>query len=121
MEIYGEWGRQIREIRSTQSFSTMNTLAANFGIGTATAIDSIVVRWPSGMRTKLDAPAINTTHIIPEAECLLAEETITAAGPTAICPGASVVLRDLTVLLPIPGAMERPLKTLPLQHPVPIT
>ncbi|MCB0650476.1 MAG: VCBS repeat-containing protein [Saprospiraceae bacterium] len=93
VEIYGEWGRQIREIRSTQSFSTMNTLAANFGIGTATAIDSIVVRWPSGMRTKLDAPAINTTHIIPEAECLLAEETITAAGPTAICPGASVVLQ----------------------------
>ncbi|KAA3622771.1 MAG: T9SS C-terminal target domain-containing protein [Bacteroidetes bacterium] len=92
VEIYGEWGRQIREIRSTQSFSTMSSLAAYFGIGQSTAIDSIVVRWPSGMRTKLDNPDINTTHIIPEAECLLDPSTISAEGATEICPGSSVAI-----------------------------
>lgn len=92
VELYGEWGRQIREVRSTQSFSTMSSLATYFGIGTSTAIDSVVVRWPSGMRTKLENPDINTTHVIPEAECLLDPSTITAEGSTEICPGASVVL-----------------------------
>ncbi len=92
VELYGAWGRQIREVRSTQSFSTMSSLATYFGVGTATAIDSIVVRWPSGMRTKLENPEINTTHIIPEAECLLDPSTITAMGATEICPGSSVVL-----------------------------
>ena len=48
VEIYGAWGKQIREIRSGQGFSHMSTMNAHFGIGTASGIDKVIVRWPSG-------------------------------------------------------------------------
>ncbi|MCB0705472.1 MAG: VCBS repeat-containing protein [Saprospiraceae bacterium] len=92
VEIHGSWGIQIREIRSGQSFSPMSTLNAHFGLGQATAIDEIVVKWPSGMVTVLQNPDINTQHIIYETDCLLAGSTVTADGPTSLCPGESVTL-----------------------------
>jgi hypothetical protein len=49
VEIYGAWGKQIREIRSGQGFSHMSTMNAHFGIGTASGIDKVIVRWPSGV------------------------------------------------------------------------
>ena len=48
VEIYGSWGKQIREIRNGQGFSHMSTMNAHFGIGTASGIDKVIVRWPSG-------------------------------------------------------------------------
>ncbi|WP_367391796.1 FG-GAP-like repeat-containing protein [Lewinella sp. LCG006] len=90
--IYGEWGMQMREVRSGQSFSPMSSLCAHFGIGEATSIDSLVINWPSGIRTVLENPAINTMHNVLEASCTLPAETIEVLGSTAICPGAMVEL-----------------------------
>lgn len=92
VEIHGSWGIQIREIRSGQSFSPMSSLTAHFGIGQATAIDQIIVKWPSGIITTLDNPGINSTHNIPEAECLLPGSAINVIGNTSICEGESVTL-----------------------------
>lgn len=66
VEIHGAWGMQSREVRSGQSFSPMSSLNTHFGIGTATAIDKIVVKWPSGLTSTLMNPSINTTHQITE-------------------------------------------------------
>ncbi|MEM7101478.1 MAG: FG-GAP-like repeat-containing protein [Bacteroidota bacterium] len=92
VEIYGDWGIQIREVRSGESFSPMSTLTTHFGIGTSTAITQIVVKWPSGMVSVVDNPDINTTIVIPEAGCVLAESTILSDGPTEVCAGESIVL-----------------------------
>ncbi|MEZ4856797.1 MAG: FG-GAP-like repeat-containing protein [Gelidibacter sp.] len=59
IEIYGEWGKQIREVRSGESYGTMNSLMTHFGLGTATEITKIVVKWPSGTVDQLLAPNIN--------------------------------------------------------------
>ncbi|MFN7295261.1 MAG: CRTAC1 family protein, partial [Bacteroidota bacterium] len=48
VEIYGAWGKQIRDVRSGVGFRYMGTLNAHFGLGTASNIDSVIVRWPSG-------------------------------------------------------------------------
>ncbi|HMI06596.1 MAG TPA: FG-GAP-like repeat-containing protein [Flavobacterium sp.] len=48
IEIYGAWGKQIRDIRSGEGFGYMCTLDAHFGIGAATSIDKVVIKWPSG-------------------------------------------------------------------------
>lgn len=48
VEVYGAWGMQIRNVQSGNGFRYMNTMNAHFGIGTATEIDSILVKWPSG-------------------------------------------------------------------------
>src|SRR5690606_31790695 len=46
VEIHGDWGIQIREVRAGQSFSPMSSLTVHFGLGTSTSIDSIVIKWP---------------------------------------------------------------------------
>lgn len=66
VEIYGSWGKQIRDIRSGEGFKYMNTLNAHFGIGTATTIDSVYVKWPSGHIDILVEPEINQSHTVIE-------------------------------------------------------
>ena len=44
----------------------MNTLNAHFGIGTATEIDSIIIKWPSGIEDSYPNPTINEPFVIVE-------------------------------------------------------
>ncbi len=65
VEIYGAWGKQIRDIRSGEGFEFMSTLNAHFGIGTATVIDEIKIIWPSGTVDVITNPSSNQTlHVI---------------------------------------------------------
>lgn len=65
VEIYGSWGKQIRDIRSGEGFRYMHSLNAHFGIGTETAIDEIRVIWPSGTVDVIENPSSNSTqHVI---------------------------------------------------------
>ena len=66
VEIYGAWGKQIRDVRSGDGFAHMNTLNVHFGIGTATEIDSVRVLWPSGHVDVVDSPSINDAVTIIE-------------------------------------------------------
>lgn len=66
VEIYGTWGKQIRDVRSGDGFANMNTLNAHFGIGAATAIDSVRVIWPSGHVDVVEDPTINGPLTIVE-------------------------------------------------------
>ena len=59
VEIYGAWGKQIRDIRSGEGFKYMSTLNAHFGIGTATEITQVVIIWPSGVVDVINNPNIN--------------------------------------------------------------
>jgi len=92
VEIHGDWGVQIREVRSGESFSPMSSLTTHFGIGQSTEIDQIIIRWPSGIITSVDDPAINTTHLLLEAECVLDPSEIVLDGENVICPGESVTI-----------------------------
>lgn len=65
VEIYGAWGKQIRDIRSGEGFEYMSTLNAHFGIGTATAITQIKIIWPSGIVDVVTNPSSNQIlHVI---------------------------------------------------------
>ncbi|WP_432671590.1 FG-GAP-like repeat-containing protein [Flavobacterium sp. SM2513] len=80
VEIYGTWGKQIREIHSGDGFKYMSSLNAHFGIGTHTAITKIVVKWPSGIEDVIYNPAINSrVHIIEESTVLNTENFANAA------------------------------------------
>lgn len=92
LEIYGDWGLQIRECRSGESFAPMSTLNVHFGIGQATSIDSVVVSWPSGVQTTIANPGINQLNVIPEASCVFEAAPINASGSTTICDGDAVTL-----------------------------
>lgn len=66
VEIYGAWGKQIREIRSGSGFSHQSTLNAHFGIGTANQITKIRVLWPSGIVDEIINPTINQATMVVE-------------------------------------------------------
>lgn len=65
VEIYGTWGKQIRDIRSGEGFRYMSSLNAHFGIGSANSISQVIIRWPSGVVDVINNPSINQSlHII---------------------------------------------------------
>ncbi|PVW13311.1 FG-GAP-like repeat-containing protein [Marixanthomonas spongiae] len=75
VEVYGSWGKQMREVRSGQGFSHMNSLSAHVGIGNSTEIDKITITWPSGTVDQLENPDINTLHEVEEGSSPLAINT----------------------------------------------
>lgn len=65
VELYTANGRQIRNVQSGVGFKYMHTLNVHFGIGTQTAIDSILIKWPSGTIDNIINPDINSTvHVV---------------------------------------------------------
>ncbi|MGX7666843.1 FG-GAP-like repeat-containing protein [Flavobacterium pedocola] len=77
IEIYGSWGKQIRDVRSGEGFEYMSTLNAHFGIGTATQVSQVIIRWPSGIVDTITNPAPNQNLNVIEGSTLgLAENTL---------------------------------------------
>jgi len=70
VEIYGAFGKQIREIHSGDGFKYMSSLNAHFGIGAATAITQIIIKWPSGTVDTINNPTINTRVNVVEGSTL---------------------------------------------------
>ena len=66
VEIYGPFGKQIRDIRSGEGFRYMSTLNAHFGIGTNTTISQVIIKWPSGIVDVINNPNINETLSVIE-------------------------------------------------------
>ena len=59
VELYGTWGKQIRDVKSGEGYGLVNTFTQHFGIGVSTQIDKVVVRWPSGIVDEILNPEIN--------------------------------------------------------------
>lgn len=66
VEIYGAFGKQIRDVRSGEGFKHMSTLNVHFGIGQATAITQVIIRWPSGIVDVIQNPAVNQSLVVIE-------------------------------------------------------
>ncbi|WP_246282505.1 FG-GAP-like repeat-containing protein [Flavobacterium agri] len=70
VEIYGSWGKQIRDIRSGEGFEYMSTLNAHFGLGSATTVDQVIIRWPSGVVDTIQNPTSNQLLSVVEGSSL---------------------------------------------------
>jgi hypothetical protein len=70
VEIYGAFGKQIRDVRSGEGFRYMSSLNVHFGIGQATAITQVIIRWPSGIIDTINNPSINSTLFVTEGSTL---------------------------------------------------
>ena len=70
LEIYGAFGKQIRDIRSGEGFKYMGSLNAHFGIGQATTITQLIIRWPSGIVDTYNNPTINQRLLAVEGSTL---------------------------------------------------
>lgn len=90
IEIYGDWGVQIREQRSGESYSPMSSLNISFGTGNSQTVDSLKVKWPSGIITVLKDLEVDSTYVIPEISCLDASYT-NDTEQFEICPGDTIL------------------------------
>jgi len=70
--ITGDFGMQMREVRSGTGFSHMSSLVTHFGLGISTGVDQIEIFWPSGIVDVIENPTISTQHIYVEGEHQLA-------------------------------------------------
>ncbi len=91
VEIHGPWGIQIREVRAGESYGIQNSLTQYFGIGTETAVEYVVVYWPSGTVDVVQNPTINQKNTIAEGvTCSLPGFALGTSGPAVLCPGESL-------------------------------
>lgn len=90
--LYGAWGVQTREVRAGESYGTSNSFHLHFGLGSATVIDSAVIRWPSGMVTKLVNQAVDQFYHVVEGDCVSPVNQISYIGSPYLCPGQTVTL-----------------------------
>ena len=70
VEIHTDSGVQIRDVRSGEGFRYMSSLNVHVGLGSETAINNIIIYWPSGIVDNVVNPSINTFHKIVEGETL---------------------------------------------------
>lgn len=82
VELYGAWGKQIRDVRSGDGFKYMSSLNTHFGIGEAEEIEKVVVKWPSGTVDTIDNPAINSRMTITEGSTLAGIKDFASAAFT---------------------------------------
>jgi hypothetical protein len=60
--------KQFSEVRGGGSYLSQNDLRQHFGLGTATKLDSVEIRWPSGLVEKLQNIAADAIYTIVEGE-----------------------------------------------------
>jgi enediyne biosynthesis protein E4 len=57
---------QIAEVRSNSSFESASDPRLHFGLGAASSVDSVVIRWPSGKVDTIAAPPADKALVIEE-------------------------------------------------------
>ncbi|MEM8528730.1 MAG: FG-GAP-like repeat-containing protein [Bacteroidota bacterium] len=66
IKIYGDWGVQVREVRSGESYGVMNSFTKHFGLGAVDFIDSLIVQWSNGTIERLCGISANQTLRLAE-------------------------------------------------------
>jgi hypothetical protein len=56
----------VDEVRSGSSYASNNDLRLHFGLGAATQIESLQVRWPNGLQEKFDHPKVDSITLVKE-------------------------------------------------------
>ncbi len=56
----------VNEVRSGSSYDSNNDMRVHFGLGSATKIDSVQIRWPSGLDENFTNLVVNEIHTLKE-------------------------------------------------------
>ena len=65
--INGKTVKQVREVSTHSGWRSQGELTQHFGLGAATAVEKIVIAWPSGGTQTVTGPAINDVLNVREA------------------------------------------------------
>ena len=56
----------VDEVRSGSSFISQSDMRVHFGLGAATKVDSVQVRWPSGLTERFADMKVDSIHVVKE-------------------------------------------------------
>ncbi len=66
IDVYAGGLRRHHQVIVSNGFANNNSLTAHFGVGSNNVIDSVVVRWPSGIKQKIIKPDVNQKMVVNE-------------------------------------------------------
>ena len=66
VEVQWAGRRQVQEVSGGSGFSAQNDRRLHYGLGAASAVDRVLIRWPSGRSQVIDRPAIDRLHQVKE-------------------------------------------------------
>jgi len=66
VEVRWQGQRQVQEVSGGSGFSAQNQRRLQFGLGASTAVDAVVIRWPSGRVQTLEHPEIDRVQRVTE-------------------------------------------------------
>jgi hypothetical protein len=66
VEIIAGGLKQIDEVRANSSYLSASDARLHFGLGSATRVDQVVIRWPSGVVEKLASLPVDRETVIRE-------------------------------------------------------
>lgn len=92
VELYGDWGIQIREVRAGESYGISNSFTQHFGLGTFDEIDSLRILWPSGNVEIFNHPQADQVLHIVEGDCAYPDCFIKGGGDLVVCTGDTLRL-----------------------------
>jgi enediyne biosynthesis protein E4 len=66
VEVRWDGRTQVQEVSGGSGFSAQNQRRLHYGLGAATGIERVDIRWPSGRRQTLERPAVDQIHRVKE-------------------------------------------------------
>jgi hypothetical protein len=66
VEVVAGGLKQVDEVRANTSFLSASDARLHFGLGSATRVDRVIIRWPSGLVEKLAGPPVDRETVIRE-------------------------------------------------------
>ena len=66
VEVRWDGRTQVQEVHGGNGFSSQNDRRLHYGLGAATKVDRIVIRWPSGTTQTIENPAIDKVLSVKE-------------------------------------------------------
>jgi hypothetical protein len=77
IEVHAGTLRLMREINAGVGYRSQNMMTAHFGLNTHSQVDSLLIRWPSGLRTHYRNLRANTVYRLPSIPPLSVSEAKT--------------------------------------------
>jgi hypothetical protein len=89
--FYSDLGTQIREVRSGEQYGVSNSHRMIFGLGTLTTYDSLVIKWPDGMKESFNNLLVDQTWTLRRGGCARTSDKVWA-GLKALCENENLEL-----------------------------
>jgi enediyne biosynthesis protein E4 len=80
VELHWNGRKQVQEVAAASGFSAQNQRRLHYGLGSATVVDRVVIRWSSGRVHTIEKPGIDRLHRVKEPDVPLRPGTTTGTG-----------------------------------------